>query len=324
MKIAKYIIIGVLALSMVAGMVACNTAPSVDKTTETEISDDSKEATKNESADVDEEFTDVDEEKTEESKEDNDKESEKTKEETTEEATTEEEKDMTDKWVANDTKDSFAVGLSDDAAEVFEEATEGLEVNYESIALVATQVVSGTNYKILCYVGASDKKAESGAAILANAEGNASVAKLDSFEEGTLVYLTIYDSLEEKEKAVITEQSVLDLQEMSETVNSMGTPRELVGGYSAFEDETESELGDIKDLFKEYTSASAATCSYKAKAILGSKTLEDGTVDYAILCTRNLTNKNGEKLDCGIAFLHVGETRNDTFMRQVHLLDFSE
>lgn len=36
MKIAKYIIIGVLALSMVAGMVACNTAPSVDKTTETE------------------------------------------------------------------------------------------------------------------------------------------------------------------------------------------------------------------------------------------------------------------------------------------------
>ena len=323
MKIAKYMIIGVLALSMVAGMVACNTAPSVDKTTETEISDDSKEATKNESADVDEEFTDA-EEKTEESKKDTDKKSEESKEETTEEVTTEEEKDMTDKWVANDAKDSFAVGLSDDAAEVFEEATEGLEVDYEPIALVATQVVSGTNYKILCYIGASDKTEKSGAAIVAGEDGNASVSKLDSFEEGTLVYLTIYDSLEEKEKAVITEQSVLDLQQMSETVNSMGTPRGLVGGYSAFEDEAESELGDIKDLFKEYTSASAATCSYKAKAILGSKTLEDGTVDYAILCTRNLTNKNGEKLDCGIAFLHVGETRGDTFMRQVHLLDFSE
>ena len=51
---------------------------------------------------------------------------------------------------------------------------------------------------------------------------------------------------------------------------------------------------------------------------------QDGTVDYAILCTRNLTNKNGEKLDCGIAFLHVGETRGDTFMRQVHLFDFFE
>lgn len=324
MKIAKYIIIGVLVLSMIAGMVACNTAPSGNSTTETTTSEDSKEATKNESAAVDEEFTDADEEKTEEFKEETDKESEESKEETTEETTTEEEKDMTDKWIANDVKDSFAVGLSDDAAEVFEEATEGLEVNYEPIALVATQVVSGTNYKILCYVGASDKNEKSGAAIIANENGNASVSKLDSFEEGTLVYLTIYDSLEKDEKAVITEQSVLDLQQMSETVDSMGTPMGLVGGYSVFEDESESELGDIKDLFKEYTSASTATCSYKAKAILGSKTLEDGTIDYAVLCTRNLTNKNGEKLDCGIAFLHVGETRSDTFMRQVHLINFSE
>ena len=313
MKIAKYIIIGVLALSMVAGMVACNTAPSVDKTTETEVSDDSKEATKNESADVDEKFTDADEE------------TEESKEETTEETTTEEEKDVIDEWVANDLKDSFAVGLSDDAAKVFEEATKDSEVNYEPIALVATQVVSGTNYKILCYVGASDKKEKSGAAIIANEDGNTSVSKLDLFEEGTLVYLTIYDSLEEKEKAVITEQSVLDLQQMSETVNSMGTPRGLVGGYSAFDDGSESELGDIKDLFKEYTSASAATCSYIPKAILGSKELEDRTTDYAILCTRTLSNKTkGDKVDVGIAFLHVGATKGDTYMRQIHLLDLSK
>ena len=313
MKIAKYIIIGVLALSMVAGMVACNTAPSVDKTTETEVSDDSKEATKNESADVDEKFTDADEE------------TEESKEETTEETTTEEEKDVIDEWVANDLKDSFAVGLSDDAAKVFEEATKDSEVNYEPIALVATQVVSGTNYKILCYVGASDKKEKSGAAIIANEDGNTLVSKLDSFEEGTLVYLTIYDSLEEKEKAVITEQSVLDLQQMSETVNSMGTPRGLVGGYSAFDDGSESELGDIKDLFKEYTSASAATCSYIPKAILGSKELEDRTTDYAILCTRTLSNKTkGDKVDVGIAFLHVGATKGDTYMRQIHLLDLSK
>ena len=185
--------------------------------------------------------------------------------------------------------------------------------------------MAGTNYKILCYVGASDKKEKSGAAIIANEDGNTSVSKLDLFEEGTLVYLTIYDSLEEKEKAVITEQSVLDLQQMSETVNSMGTPRGLVGGYSAFDDGSESELGDIKDLFKEYTSASAATCSYIPKAILGSKELEDRTTDYAILCTRTLSNKTkGDKVDVGIAFLHVGATKGDTYMRQIHLLDLSK
>ncbi len=324
MKIAKYIIVGVLALSMLAGMVACNTAPSSNKTTETEVSDDSKEATKNESAEIDEDSTETDEEKTEESKEDADKESEESKEETTEEATTEEEKDVTDKWVVSNIEDSFAVGLSGDAKEIFKEATEKSEIDYEPIALLATQVVSGTNYKILCYVGASDKDTKSGAAIVADKEGNASVTKLDSFDEGTLVCLTIYDSLDKDTKAVITEQSVLDLQHMSETVDSMGTPRGLAGGYSAFEDGSASELGEIKDLFKEYTSASAVTCSYTAKAILGSKTLEDGTTDYAILCTRTLTNKKGEKLDYGIAFLHVGETSGDTFMRQVHLMDFSE
>ena len=213
-------------------------------------------------------------------------------EETTAEVTT-------DQWSVNDAAGGIAVGVFDDTKIIFAEATKSEKVDYEPLALIGTQETEdGTNYKVLCYV--------------------------DSDDYAKLIYLTINDSADEDTKASIVEKEELDLEEMATTVNSMGTPRNADSGYTIFENGVKSDLGDLKELFTEYTSASSATCYYTPKAVLGVKTLEDGTTDYAILCTRTLFSKTkSDKIDYGIAFLHVGATRGDTFMRQVHLLDLS-
>lgn len=203
-------------------------------------------------------------------------------------------------WAVNDAADAVAVGVFDDARTICAEATKNADIEYEPLALIGTQEAeTGINYKVLCYAKSPDR--------------------------AKLIYLTINDDADGDEKATIVEREELDLEEMESTVNSMGTPRNADSGYTVFDNGIRSDLGELKDLFVEYTSASAATCSYTPKAILGSKELEDGTTDYAILCTRTLSNKTkGDKTDYGIAFLHVGATRGDTYMKQVHLLDLSK
>ena len=205
-----------------------------------------------------------------------------------------------DQWVVNAAADAVAVSVFDEVKTIYAEATKNADIDYEPLVLIGTQEAeTGINYKILCYADAPD--------------------------QARLVYLTINDDADDDKGATIVDKEELDLEEMETTVNSMGTPRNADSGYTVFENGIRSDLGTLKDLFTEYTSASAATCSYIPKAILGSKELEDRTTDYAILCTRTLSNKTkGDKVDVGIAFLHVGATKGDTYMRQIHLLDLSK
>lgn len=203
------------------------------------------------------------------------------------------------KWSVNNASGGIAVGVFDETKTIFAEATKSEKVEYEPLALIGTQdTEDGTNYKVLCYANSGDST--------------------------NLIYLTISDSDDEETKASIIEKEELDLEEMETTVNSMGTPRDADSGYTIFENGVKSDLAGLKELFTEYTSASSATCYYTPKAVLGVKNQEDGTTDYAILCTRTLFSKTkSDKVDYGIAFLHVGATRADTFMKQVHLLDLS-
>ena len=310
MKIAKYVIVGVLALSMVAGMVACGTATQVDNaTTEATTADDAAEATSNEAADETKDDSTEEDKAEEQSEETSEEKAEKDSTEPAtkdfEETTTEQPDETVDpenivevgEWSVNDAKSGSAVGISKDIGTSFEKAVKDADSDYEPIAVIGIQETDeGTNYKVLCHIDAPD--------------GSKFVYVMYNDNDGESTFI---------------DKEILDLKEMSETVDSMGTPRNSKTGYSVYVDDSASDLGNLKDLFTEYTSASAATCSYTPKAVLGSKTLDDGTTDYAILCTRTLfNNKKGDKIDYGIAFLHVGESRADTFMRQVHLLNLSE
>ena len=73
--------------------------------------------------------------------------------------------------------------LTDEAKAAFEKATEGLVgVDYKPVALLGTQVVAGTNYRILCeatvvYPGAETKEVVM--TIYEDLDGNASILSIE-------------------------------------------------------------------------------------------------------------------------------------------------
>lgn len=59
------------------------------------------------------------------------------------------------------------VNLKADAQKAFDQALQDLEgVNYEPLALLATQVVAGVNYAILCHTTTLSKEAQAGLAVI--------------------------------------------------------------------------------------------------------------------------------------------------------------
>lgn len=75
--------------------------------------------------------------------------------------------------------------LTDEAKAAFEKATEGLlGVDYKPVALLDTQVVAGTNYRILCeatvvYPGAETQKVVM--TIYEDLDGNASILSIEDY-----------------------------------------------------------------------------------------------------------------------------------------------
>ena len=76
--------------------------------------------------------------------------------------------------------------LTDDAKKAFEKAMDGLTgVNYQPIALLATQTVAGTNYRILCEATVVYPGAEmyySIVTIYEDLDGNASILSIANME----------------------------------------------------------------------------------------------------------------------------------------------
>lgn len=97
-------------------------------------------------------------------------------------------KEETDEELVGGWQKAESSELTDEARAAFEKATKGLVgVDYKPVALLGTQVVAGTNYRILCeatvvYPGAETQKVVM--TIYEDLDGNASILSIEDLAQG--------------------------------------------------------------------------------------------------------------------------------------------
>lgn len=168
-------------------------------------------------------------------------------------AETTQEAEMTGAYEVN--KDLKAAKLPEDAEKAFEKALEGLTgESYEPIALLGRQVVSGTNYAILCKGTPSYPDAQS-----------------------ELAVVTIYEDL--SGSASILSVEPFDLSAIAGTDHTIDKKEGVTG---AFETNTQYEAEALPEDVQNAFSQLEDSASYASVALLGTQVVS-GT-NYAILC----------------------------------------
>lgn len=149
--------------------------------------------------------------------------------------------------------------VTEDAKAAFEKAAEGLlGVDYAPVALLGTQIVSGTNYCLLCSAKAVAPDAASyWAAVIVNADlqGGAELRDIIALDLG-------------------------DIAESGEIKNAEKTGEQLAGGWTATEDGT---LTDNAGAAFEKAAERLLGVSYRPVALLGTQVVS-GT-NYSILAS---------------------------------------
>ena len=168
-------------------------------------------------------------------------------------------------WEVEDKVDNL---VPDDAEKVMEKAAESYsEGTLEPIALLATQIVSGTNYAYLCKDG----------------DGNLSIA-------------FVYEDLSgNTEVTSVAEFNLWDLIEMESTDDE-----ELAGGWTACADNKAADIpSEVQSAFDDAISV-IDDVEYTPIAYLGSQVVAGS--NYAVLCQ----SKEGDKNGIGVAFVYAG------------------
>lgn len=167
-------------------------------------------------------------------------------------------------WTIN--TQEFANPLPADVQKAFDKALEGHNgMNFEPVAYLGSQVVSGTNHRILC---------------------KATTVTADPVTSYKVV--TVYEKLDgDAELTSIADFNLGDYTSKDETVASEASENtEVTGGWSVYEEQQAVNLpADVQkafdDAFEGFTGA-----SYEPLALLGEQVVS-GT-NYSILCRETL------------------------------------
>ena len=159
-------------------------------------------------------------------------------------------------------EDNYNPAIDSTAAEVFDKAFEAyLGESFEPLALLGTQVVSGTNYMYFCKGTMSDA---------------------DATQEYAVV--TVYNDLENN--AEVSNVVSFDLNTYCSSSDSQGTETGLAGGWTVVEPAEAASLpSDIQKVFDSALEGFTGA-GYTPVALLATQVVS-GT-NYAFLCTQTL------------------------------------
>lgn len=155
-------------------------------------------------------------------------------------------------WAMNQ---DAASSLTDEQQETFAKASAGYEVTLEPVAMLATQVVAGSNEAYLCKQAATDGAAEQWvvAVVYNDLEGNSSITSVKALDYDKLV-----------------------------TGDEQAYAEDMVGAWEIQPQEGVALPGDAQGVFDEFVKAYLGGADIKPVALLGTQVVS-GT-NYLVLC----------------------------------------
>ena len=183
--------------------------------------------------------------------------------------------------------DMQACTIPEDAQTAFDNATKSMQYEYEAIALLATQVVSGTNYQFL--------------------------AKVTNASNTYLAVITVYADLDGN--CSVTDEDDVELADIADSEDEPEASEVLEGGWTINSDVAAGAKID-EDVQKAFDSAMEGLvgASYEPIVVLGSQVVS-GT-NYEVLCKETLADANGTEM-LAVVILNVDLDGNSSILKIV-------